>query len=182
LGDPNVQKTIGQNPQANQITAAMQAHIAEHLGFQYRTQIEQQMGVAMPLPGEKLPQEVEVQLSRLIAQAAVKLKQLNEQKAAQAKVQQQAQDPLLQLQQKELELKQQALQAKTQKDQADIQAKMAQIQVERDRIQSQSQTEEMRIAAQMHRDQSNNQSNMETERLRLGVQTAIKEAEMRTKE
>jgi len=182
LGDPNVQKTIGQNPQANQIIAAMQAHIAEHLGFQYRTQIEQQMGVAMPLPGEKLPPEVEVQLSRLIAQAAVQLKQLNEQKAAQEKVQQQTQDPLLQLQQKELELKQQALQAKTQKDQADIQAKMAQIQVERDRIQSQSQTEEMRIAAQMHRDQSNNQSNMETERLRLGVQTAIKEAEMRHKE
>lgn len=178
LGDPNVQQTIGQNPQANQIQAAMQAHIAEHLGFQYRSQIEKQMGVALPVPGQSLPQEIEVQVSRLVAQAAVQLKQMNDQKAAQAQSQQQAQDPLVQLQQQELQLKQQAQQAKTQKDQADIQAKMAQVQVERERIQAQQETEKLRIAADLQKSQANASREMDKERLRLGVQTAIKDAEM----
>ena len=178
LGDPNVQQTIGQNPQANQISAAMQAHIAEHLGFQYRSQIEKQMGVALPVPGQSLPQEIEVQVSRLVAQAAVQLKQMNDQKAAQAQAQQQAQDPLVQLQQQELQLKQQAQQAKTQKDQADIQAKMAQVQVERERIQAQQETEKLRIAADLQKSQANASREMDKERLRLGVQTAIKDAEM----
>ena len=178
LGDPNVQQTIGQNPQANQIHAAMQAHIAEHLGFQYRSQIEKQMGVALPVPGQSLPQEIEVQVSRLVAQAAVQLKQMNDQKAAQAQSQQQAQDPLVQLQQQELQLKQQAQQAKTQKDQADIQAKMAQVQVERERIQAQQETEKLRIAADLQKSQANASTEMDRERLRLGVQTAIKDAEM----
>ena len=178
LGDPNVQQTIGQNPQANQIHAAMQAHIAEHLGFQYRSQIEKQMGVALPVPGQSLPQEIEVQVSRLVAQAAVQLKQMNDQKAAQAQSQQQAQDPLVQLQQQELQLKQQAQQAKTQKDQADIQAKMAQVQVERERIQAQQETEKLRIAADLQKSQANASREMDKERLRLGVQTAVKDAEM----
>ena len=178
LGDPNVQQTIGQNPQANQINAAMQAHIAEHLGFQYRSQIEKQMGVALPVPGQSLPQEIEVQVSRLVAQAAVQLKQMNDQKAAQAQSQQQAQDPLVQLQQQELQLKQQAQQAKTQKDQADIQARMAQVQVERERIQAQQETEKLRIAADLQKSQANASREMDKERLRLGVQTAIKDAEM----
>ena len=178
LGDPNVQQTIGQNPQANQIQAAMQAHIAEHLGFQYRSQIEKQMGVALPVPGQSLPQEIEVQVSRLVAQAAVQLKQMNDQKAAQAQSQQQAQDPLVQLQQQELQLKQQAQQAKTQKDQADIQAKMAQVQVERERIQAQQETEKLRIAADLQKSQANASTEMDRERLRLGVQTAIKDSEI----
>ena len=178
LGDPNVQQTIGQNPQANQIHAAMQAHIAEHLGFQYRSQIEKQMGVALPVPGQSLPQEIEVQVSRLVAQAAVQLKQMNDQKAAQAQAQQQAQDPLVQLQQQELQLKQQAQQAKTQKDQADIQARMAQVQVERERIQAQQETEKLRIAADLQKSQANASREMDRERLRLGVQTAIKDSEM----
>ena len=178
LGDPNVQQTIGQNPQANQIQAAMQAHIAEHLGFQYRSQIEKQMGVALPVPGQSLPQEIEVQVSRLVAQAAVQLKQMNDQKAAQAQSQQQAQDPLVQLQQQELQLKQQAQQAKTQKDQADIQARMAQVQVERERIQAQQETEKLRIAADLQKSQANASREMDRERLRLGVQTAIKDSEM----
>ena len=178
LGDPNVRQNLAQNPQANQIVAALQAHIAEHLGFQYRTQIEKQLGVTMPMPGQQLPQEVEVQLSKLIAQAAVQLKQMNDQKAAQQQAQQQAQDPLIQLQQAELQLKQQAQQAKTQKDQADIQAKMAQIQVERDRIQAQQDTEKLRIAAQMQKNQADAGLELDKEKLKLGVQTAIKQAEI----
>ena len=69
MTDPVVTKTIGQNPQANQITAALQAHMAEHLGFQYRRQVEKQLGVTLPEPGKQLPEQVEVELSRLVATA-----------------------------------------------------------------------------------------------------------------
>jgi hypothetical protein len=84
MQDPLIMKTIGQNPQANQIMAAMQAHIAEHLGFHYRQLIEKQMGVPLPGPEEKLPEDVEVQLSQLVAQASAQLLQANQAQAQQA--------------------------------------------------------------------------------------------------
>jgi len=178
LQDPNIQQQIHQNPQANAITNAVYAHIAEHLGFQYRNQIQQQLGSTLPAPGTQLPPQVEVQVSQLVAQAAAQVKQNNLSKQAQAQAQQQAGDPLIQLQQQELQLKAQQIQAKTAKDQADIQAKMAQIQVERERIQAQQQIEMQRIAAQTQKDQFKTQAENERERLRLGVQAAIKHVEL----
>jgi len=178
LQDPNIQQQIQQNPQANAITNAVYAHIAEHLGFQYRNQIQQQLGSTLPAPGTQLPPQVEVQVSQLVAQAAAQVKQNNLSKQAQAQAQQQAGDPLIQLQQQELQLKAQQIQAKTAKDQADIQAKMAQIQVERERIQAQQQIEMQRIAAQTQKDQFKTQAENERERLRLGVQAAIKHVEL----
>jgi hypothetical protein len=178
LSDPSVAQTIAQNPRMNQITASMQAHIAEHLGFLYRNQIEQQMGVTMPEPGKELPPETEMQLSRLIAQASVQLNTINTNQAAQTQIQQQLQDPLIQLQQQELQLKAQAQQAKTAKDQAEIQAKMAQIQVERERIQSQMQIEHARLAVQQQKNQTQAEIDMAREKLRLGVQAAIKDSEL----
>ena len=121
LQDPMVMQMIGQNPQAKQIMASLQAHIAEHLGFAYRTQIEEKLGVALPAPNEEMPEDMEVQLSRLVAQAGSQVTQGNQQKAAQQKAQQQAQDPLIQMQQKELQIKEQEVQRKAAKDQADIQ-------------------------------------------------------------
>jgi hypothetical protein len=38
---------------AQQIMAAMQAHINEHIGYEYRKQMEMRMGVMLP-PPEKL--------------------------------------------------------------------------------------------------------------------------------
>jgi hypothetical protein len=123
MQDPQVAQMIGQNPQAQQIMASLQAHIAEHLGFKYRKQIEERLGVELPPPGEELPEEIEVNLSRLVADAGQQLTQANQQQAAQQAAQQQQQDPMFQLQQQELQVKAQEVQRKAAKDQVDAQIK-----------------------------------------------------------
>ncbi len=176
MTDPVVTKTIGQNPQANQIMAALQAHMAEHLGFQYRSQIEKQLGVALPEPDKPLPPVIEVQLSRLVATASQQLLEIHKGEAAQQKAQEQQQDPLIQLQQAELQVKQQDAQRKAQKDAADSQAKMAQIETERMRIQQQAQSEQTKIQAEAERHAIESQEKMALEKLRLGVEVAKENA------
>jgi len=119
MQDPMMAQMIGQNPQAKQIMASLQAHIAEHLGFSYRQKIEEKLGVSLPAPNEQLPEDIEVQLSRLVADAGKQLTQANQQQAAQQKAQEQQQDPIIQMKQAELQIKQAEQQRKTQKDQAD---------------------------------------------------------------
>ena len=128
MKDPQIAQMIGQNPQAQQIMASLQAHIAEHLGFSYRKQIEERLGAPLPAPNEQLPEEIEVQLSRLVADAGKQLTQAHQQQAAQQQAQQQAQDPMFQLQQAELQIKQAEVQRKAAKDQMDAQLKQAELQ------------------------------------------------------
>ena len=127
MQDPMIAQTIGQNPQAQQIMASLQAHIAEHLGFRYRKQIEEKLGAPLPPPNEEMPEDMEVNLARLVADAGRQLTQAHQQEAAARQAQQQAQDPMVQLQQAELQLKGQEAQRKAQKDQADIQLKAAEL-------------------------------------------------------
>jgi len=176
MTDPVVMKTLGQNPQANQIMAALQAHMAEHLGFQYRSQIEKQLGVTLPEPDKPLPASVEVQLSRLVATASQQLLEIHKGQAAQQKAQEQQQDPLIQLQQAELQVKQQDAQRKMQKDATDAQAKTAQIETERMRIQQQAQLEQMKIQAEAERHAIESQEKMALEKLRMGVDVAKENA------
>jgi len=129
IQDPMIAQTIGQNPQAQQIMAALQAHIAEHLGFKYRKQMEEKLGVSLPAPNDEMSEEMEVQLARVMADAGKQLTQQNQQQAAQKKAQEQQQDPAFQLQQAELQVKQQEVQRKTQKDQGDMQIKQAELQL-----------------------------------------------------
>ena len=119
MQDPMMAQMIGQNPQAKQIMASLQAHIAEHLGFAYRTKIEEKLGVPLPAPNEEMDEDMEVQLSRLVADAGKQLTQANQKQAAQQKAQQQQQDPIIQMKQAELQIKQAEEQRKAQKDQAD---------------------------------------------------------------
>jgi hypothetical protein len=178
LQDPNITQTIGQNPQANQIMAALQAHIAEHLGFHYRNEIEKQMGVTLPEPGKHLPHEVENELSKLIAQASKQLLDENKAEAAQQKNQQLAQDPLVQMQQKELAIKEKDVGIKEQKAAADAQAKQAQIANESTRIANQKEVDLLRIQADTQKhDNSQNQA-AGLERLRLGVDAAKTNAQL----
>ncbi len=136
MQDPMIMQMIGQNPQAKPIMAALQAHIAEHLGFSYRKQIEDKLGVSLPSPNEALPEQVEVNLARLVADAGKQLTQQHQQQAAQQQAQQKAQDPVIQLQQAELQLRQQEVQRKAQKDQADLQVKQAELELKaRDQMQ-----------------------------------------------
>ena len=179
MTDPVVMKTLGQNPQANQIMAALQAHMAEHLGFQYRSQIEKQLGVTLPEPDKPLPASVEVELSRLVATASQQLLEIHKGQAAQQKAQEQQQDPLIQLQQAELQVKQQDAQRKMQKDATDAQAKTAQIETERMRIQQQAQLEQMKIQADAERHAIESQEKMALEKLRMGVDVAKEDARIK---
>jgi len=150
MKDPMVAQMIGQNPQAQQIMASLQAHIAEHLGFQYRQQIEEKLGAPLPAPNETLPEEVEVQLARLVADAGQQLTQAHQQQAAQQQAQQQAQDPAFQLQQAELQVKAQEVQRKAAKDQSEAQLKQAELQrkAQKDLVDSALEAERLKIDQQ----------------------------------
>lgn len=134
MQDPMIAASIGQNPMAQQIMASLQAHIAEHLGFSYRKQIEERLGVPLPPPDQEMPEEIEVQLARLVADAGQQLTQIHQQQAAQQQAQQVQQDPLFQLQQAELQVKQQDVQRKAQKDAADVQLDQEKLQLEKAKL------------------------------------------------
>ena len=178
LQDPNIMQTIGQNPQASKIMASLQAHIAEHLGFHYRNEIEKQMGVTLPEPGKHLPHEVENELSKLIAQASKQLLDENKAEAAQQKNQQLAQDPLVQMQQKELAIKEKDVGIKEQKAAAEAQAKQAQIANESTRIANQKEVDLLRIQADTQKHGSSQSQAAGLERLRLGVDAAKTNAQL----
>ena len=129
MQDPMVRQLIGQNPQAQPIMAALQAHIAEHTDFLYRKQIEEKLGVKLPVPNEALPEDIELQMSQLMADAGQQLTQQHQQQAAQQQAQQKAQDPVIQMQQAELQIKQQEVQRKAAKDQTDAQLKQQELQL-----------------------------------------------------
>jgi len=148
MQDPMVMQTIGQNPMANQIMASLQAHIAEHTAFLYRQQIEERIGAPLPAPNEEMDREMEVQLAQLQSKAAIQLTQAHQQQAAQAAAQQQAQDPIIQMQQQELQLKQGELQRKAQKDQADAALAAAKLDLDAKKAQATSTIEATRIASQ----------------------------------
>lgn len=127
--------TIGQNPMAQQVMGALQAHMAEHLAFAYRKQMEDKLGVPLPAPDEEMPEEMEIQLSRLLADAGRQVAQAHQQEAAQQQAQQQQQDPAFQLQQQEVQIKAQEVQRKTQKDQTDAALAAEKLQLEKTKVQ-----------------------------------------------
>jgi hypothetical protein len=129
MQDPLVMGQMGQNPMAQQMQAAIMAHVAEHVAFQYRNQIEERLGASLPAPNAELPEQVEVQLAKLVAQAAQQLTQMHQGEAAQKQAQQQAQDPIVQMQQQELAIKQQDAQTKAQKVQGDLALKGQELQL-----------------------------------------------------
>jgi hypothetical protein len=135
MKDPMIAEQMGQNPKAQMLFAALQAHIAEHLGYSYRKQIEDRIGVSMPAPDAEMPPEMEVQLSRLVAQASQQLQEIHQGQAAQKQSQEQAKDPLIQLQQQELQLKGQDVQRKAAKDAQDTDIAREKLRLEQEKIQ-----------------------------------------------
>ena len=129
MKDPAIAAMIGQNPQAQSIMSSLQAHIAEHLGFNYRKQIEERLGVSLPAPNAELSPEVEVELASVVAEAGKQLTQANEQKAAQEAALQAAQDPVAQMKQAELQIKAQEVQRKAKKDADDLAVRKAELQL-----------------------------------------------------
>jgi hypothetical protein len=179
MQDPKIQQLLQTNPMSQQLAAAMMAHINEHLGFEYRKQIEQQLGFTLPPQkdeaGEDIPMDpmVEAQLAPVLAQAAQRLLQQNQQQVAQQQAQQQMQDPMVQMQMQELQIKAQEVQRKAAKDQADQAIRQQQLQVERERIGAQQQSEDkrikanlLRVAAEMNNDKTQNAINIGVDMLK----------------
>ena len=172
LSDPQTAAMIGQSPLGNQITAAMQAHMAEHYGFKYRQMIEQQMGAPLPKPDEELPEEYEIQISRLVAQASQQVLQANQMQAAQQQAQQQMQDPIIQMQMQELQIKGAEVERKKMKDAQDAQLKREQLAIEDKRIDVQAEIEGTKLGAKIEKDKEESQYKQELEGTRLGVEIA----------
>ena len=136
MTDPIVQQLIGQNPQAPVIMAAMQSHIAEHVGYAYRQKIELALGVALPNPEDEMPEDMEKEISRLMAEAAPQVLAQSKAMVAQQQAQQNAQDPILQLQMQELQIKQKEVDLKEKKVMADAAAKADELEIQKQKIES----------------------------------------------
>jgi len=134
MQDPKIAQLVSQNPQAKAIQAAALAHMNEHIAFQYRRDIEAQLGVDLPATDEGLPKEVEIELSRLTAKAAQQLLAKNQQEVQQQEAQRQAQDPLVQMQQKELAIKEQDAETKAIKTAADAMISVKKLELELQKI------------------------------------------------
>lgn len=159
--DPEMMKLVGQNPQAQAMMSAMMAHIAEHTAYAYRQRIEQQMGVTLPPEGEKLPPQVELALSSMMAQAAQQVLAENQAKAAQEQAQQMQQDPVVQMQQQELQIKAKELELKEKKLAIDAATKADELELKE---------KQMQIDAAFKADQLDAQQ--EREGMRMGIDIA----------
>ena len=179
LQDPTIMAVIGQSPLFPKFQAALMAHVTEHVGYAYRQQIEQQLGMALPPDEEKLPPQVEQSLSTMMAQAAQQVMHQNQAKAAQAQAQQQAQDPLVQMQMMELQLKQKELEIKEKKLLADAAAQSDKLDIEDKKVSGQLELESLRVGAQIKESQAKERAKNEIEGLRIGVDIAKSKAQER---
>jgi len=183
MQDPKIQQLVGQNPMAQQMQAAMMAHINEHIAYEYRKQMEIKMGMELPPDNEQyekegIPEELEVRISQLAAQAAQQMLQQNQQEVQAQQNAQAQQDPLVQMQQMELQLKQADLQLKQQKLQVDAATKADQIRIEESRIEAQKEIAGMQVGAKIAKDKADLEAKMELEGLKIGTDIAHKRAQL----
>ena len=166
---------------ANQIMGAMAAHLQEHVAFEYRKQLEEQLGVPYPHlndPDDTIPPEMEVELSRLAAAGAQKLLAKDQAEAAQQQAQETAQDPVVQMQMQELQLKAQELALKEKKLQIEAADKADRLEIEDKRIETQKEIAGMQVGAKAAKDRAELEAKMELEGIRLGSQIAEKRSQL----
>jgi hypothetical protein len=180
IKDPKIAALVGQNPQAQTMMAAMMAHINEHVAFEYRNKIEEQLGVPLPKTKENevVPEEVENEIASMMAMAASKLFQKNKAEAAQQQAQQAQQDPVIQMQMQELELKKQEIEIKKTKLQIDAAAQADKLEVEKGRVEAQKEIAGMQVGAKVAKDKAESAARQEMEGLRIGADVAKTQAQM----
>ena len=185
MQDPKIMQLVGQNPQAQAMQAAMMAHINEHVAYEYRKQMEMRMGIELPFhPDEDdsedkaMPQELEVRVSQMAAQAAQQMLQQNQQEAQAQQNAQAQQDPIIQLQQQEMQIKQGELELKSKKLATDAAAKADQLQIERDRIESQEKIAGMNAQIKVITDDKNRFAKESEMGAKLGIDLAKSKAQM----
>jgi len=169
MQDPEIQKLMGQNPQAPALMAAMQAHILEHVAFQYRKQIEEAAGVPYPEPDAEMDGATEAEISRLAAAAAGKVLATNQGKAQQAQAQQAMQDPLVQMQQAELEIKKKDQELKERKFAADIALASDKHDLEVEKLEAQERIAGLQVGAKI----AGEKERISSEDLRAGLKMGI---------
>ena len=172
MQDPKIMQLMGQNPNAQAMMASIQAHIAEHLAFEYRKQVEEQAGVPLPPPDAEMDKDTELAVSRLAAQAASQLLQKNQAEAQQQQNQQMQQDPIVQMQMQELEIKKGELELKKQKMLIDATEKTDRLELEQMRIESQEEIAGLNVGAKLATSKGQLEAKQEAEGLRMGIEIA----------
>ena len=175
MQDPKIQSIVGQDPQSAQVMmAAMHAHINEHVGYEYKKQIEAAIGMEIPDfeddDDQQIPKEMENRIAQMAAQASQQILQQHQQEAQQQQAQQQMQDPIIQMQMQELQIKQAEVQRKIAKDQLDAAAKDKQMQIEMERINAQKEIAGANMAMKHTADKQRNDTQMEIEGFRQGME------------
>jgi len=180
IQNPKIQQMLQQNPAAQAIMAAAMAHINEHVAFEYRRQVEQAMGMALPSEeqNKQVSPELADQIAMLAAKASQQLLQQAQQESQQQQAQQKMQDPVVQMQMQELQLRQQDLQLKAQKQAADAAAKADQIEIEKSRIAAQKEIAAMQVGATAAAARDKAQKQQQTEGMRMGIDIAKSKAQM----
>jgi hypothetical protein len=182
MQDPVIQQLIGQNPQAQVLQAAMQAHIAEHVGYAYRNKIELALGVALPGADDELPPALEKEISRLMAEAAPQVLAESQAMVAQQQAQQNAQDPVLQLQMQELQLKGKEVEIKEKKLIADATAKADELKLKEAEITSRERIAGMNAQIKVAQDDKNRSAKEKEFTVSTGVDMAFKRSQMNKKD
>ena len=174
LQDPKIMSLVSQSPMGQQFQAAMMAHINEHVAFQYRQGIEEQLGLPMPTEEEnkRMPAELAAQVAQLAAQASARLLQQDQAAAAQQQAAQQQQDPVLQMQMQELQIKMKKLELDEKKLAADAAAKADQLEIERERLAVQERIAGMQIGAKVEGEKRNLSAKQQAEGVRMGIDIA----------
>jgi hypothetical protein len=182
MQDPKIQQLLQGNPMAQSMQAAMMNHINDHMGMEYRKEIELQLGFNLPATEDEsgddihINPEVEARLAPLLAQAANRLFQKNSGEAAQAQAQKTVEDPIVQMQQAELQIKAAEQQRKVAKDQIDAQLRMQQQQIETARIAAQTQIQREKMEAEKRmgalQAAAEMQDGKEREVMRIGAELA----------
>ena len=184
MQDPKLQMIIGQNPNAQLMQQAMQAHIAEHTAYAYRNELEKMLGVQLPDPEQELPPEIEYQLSSVVAQAADKLLAKDQNEMAKQQAMQQAQDPLIQMQQQELQLKAQELQLKAKMHEDTMQVRLIEQQVKKEledaRLKAQANIEGTKLGAKIAYDKDKLSTDTRIAGTKMGVEISRSKDQMRT--
>jgi len=180
MQDPKIMQIVGQNPMAQQMQATMMAHINEHVAFEYRKQIEEQLGLPMPSEeqNKNMTPEVAAQVAQLAAQASARLLQRDQAEAQQQQAQQQMQDPVLQMQMQELQLKMKKMELEEKKLATDAAAKADQLIIEKQRLQVQERIAAMQVGAKAATDRANLKSKDQLEGLKMGAQIAKDRVQM----
>lgn len=183
MNDPKIGEMLALSPDGEVKMAALNSHIAQHVAFQYRADIEKELGTRLPPEGDTLPEDIEYRLSQLVAPAAQQLTGRTQQEMAAQEAMAAAEDPVLQLQKAELDLEAAKVASKTQVDMARIQADLAKAaakdDLERDKLAVDQQVEGAKLGVKIA--ETNTKEELETKKIaskdkiegaKLGVEIA----------